>query len=258
MRYQREDELSKAIRSSEEKWMPLHSNESAAAFSLIDERRRDQASHFILRLAFCSSPDAIRWFVTQECLLFRIRFSNEMSKERTDFLRRTNAHLAPLNVTEKAQVQEHLRKCSPGRELEDFYKVPFEYVPDLISRRAVYLHGGWAFVPKSESFSVIMTRFRENLEFWMERTARELPGLRDDRLIPLLQLVKTTDSSATDTSRGIVQGKLTAADLDAVSIHKSLLSYSSSRQVHISHLVCFNFISVENKTVILNMADGNN
>jgi DNA primase large subunit len=225
MKFQREDELSKAIKTAEDKWMPLHSNESAATYSLLEERRRDQAAHFILRLAFCSTADSIRWFVTQECLLFRIRFHLEMSRERSDFLKRTNSHLIPVDPSEKMAVLEHIRKCSPGKEMDDFFKVPFEFVPDLVGRRGVYLHKGYAYVPKCDSFSIVMTKFKENLEFWMERTARELPSLRDDRLLPLLRLVKTSDSSSTDVSRGFVEGKLTSADLDAVPMTTHTNSY---------------------------------
>lgn len=196
--------------------MALHANDSAAVYSLFDERRRDHASHFILRLAFCSTADSIRWFITQECLLFRIRYYNEMSRDRSEFLRCTNANLVPVDMIEKTSIQEHLRKASPGKEMDEFFKVAFEHVPDLVSKRAVYLRGGNAYVPKCDSFSIVMTRFRENLDLWMERTARELPGLRDDRLLPLLNLVKATDSSVTDQSRGFVEGKLTAADLHPV------------------------------------------
>lgn len=222
MRLQREDELRKAIRGVEDKWLPLHSNESGAAYNLLDERRKDHASHYILRLAFCNSADAIRWFVTQECLLFRIRFANEMSKERTDFLHNSNAALQPISSEEKRELMDELKKCSPGKELDDYYRVPFEFVPDLVAKRALLLRKGWAYVPKSDSFSMVMTKFKEDLEFWMERTAREIVSIRDERIMPLLQLVKTTDSTVvSDTSRGFVEGKLTADGLDSVVIASS-------------------------------------
>lgn len=239
MRNTREDEIVKAIKTAEDKYLPLHSNESSSSFPLLEERRRDQASHFILRLAFCNNSESIRWFVTQECALFKARFSHELVKDRMDFLKYSNSYLAPISSSEKEQVTEQLRKCSPGKESDEFYKVPFEFVPELVSRRTVFLKGGWAFVPKSESFSLIMTKFRENLEFWMERTAREIPTLRDERLLPLLQLVKTTDNSATDATRGVVDGKLTADTLDAASTHFPLCMYqlytSGKLDNHLKH-----------------------
>lgn len=218
LKYQREDELSKAIRIADEKWLPLHSNESSTAYPLAEERRKDHASHFILRLAFCSSADRIRWFVNQECCLFRIRFHHERAKERADFLKVCTTHLVPVPPNEKAQLFDLLKQGSPGKETDDFFKVPFELVPDLLSRRACLIRGGYAYIPRGDSFSVIMTRFRENLEFWMERTSRELATLRDDRLLPLLTLVTTSKVPGTpsNASQGFLEGKLTAADMETV------------------------------------------
>jgi hypothetical protein len=52
-----------------------------------DERRKDHVSHFILRLAYCKSEDLRRWFLTQECDLFRYRFDLEDSESVSDFLK---------------------------------------------------------------------------------------------------------------------------------------------------------------------------
>jgi hypothetical protein len=51
--------------------LPLHVNESSAAFDVEKERRDDLASHYILRLAMADNRDNIRWFVQNEVTLFR-------------------------------------------------------------------------------------------------------------------------------------------------------------------------------------------
>lgn len=51
--------------------LPLHVNESSAAFDVERERRNDLASHYILRLAMADNRDNVRWFVQNEVNLFR-------------------------------------------------------------------------------------------------------------------------------------------------------------------------------------------
>lgn len=165
--------------------------------NVIEETRRlDQASHFILRLAFCQTAENIRWFVTQETILFRIRFHLASMDEKEAFVNQnTLIKLSYINEIEKNRILPLLKQCSPGREHESFVKINFELVPDLVARKAIFLKKGDAFVPKSHSFSILLTVFQENLEFWMARTAREIPKLNvsDDRLIPILNQLKTHD-----------------------------------------------------------------
>ncbi len=221
MRFQREDEIAKAVKAAEEKYMPLHGNKSAHSYSLFEERRRDHASHYILRLAYCTTAENIRWFTTHELALLRFRFANDLASDRADFLASCPIAFEPISDGERAALADRLQQpfaATSAASGEEYVRVPFELVPDLVTKRAVYLQGGWAYLARADSFSVIMTHFRDALTIWMERTARELPLLRDERLLPLLALVKSADASdATEgdaAARGFVHGsKLTASDI---------------------------------------------
>lgn len=46
--------------------------------------------------------------------------------------------------------------------------MPFEVAADLVQRRCVFLKSGFAFVPKNESFSMVLYNFKIQLEKEMQ------------------------------------------------------------------------------------------
>ena len=61
------------------------------------EERKDQISHFILRLAFCRTEELRRWFITQECHLFRLRFERLTDLEQSEFMAANNLKFESLS-----------------------------------------------------------------------------------------------------------------------------------------------------------------
>lgn len=225
VRQVKEEEFSQRLRVLEDKYMPLHSNEAHKGYSLDEERRRDQLSHHILRLGFCQKEDTRRWFLAQEVALFKYRYQQERSEERLKLLQLAVPHAIPVEEAEKHALHEDLVAASGSLAWQEgvYFKVPWEQVTDLIASRSVLIVQGWAYVPRSDSASMILHCFRARLERALEMMARGLPRLHDEeegRLLPLLLHIcdgMEQDDGASRHAHGVPV--LAASDIDKYSGH---------------------------------------
>jgi DNA primase large subunit len=124
------------------------------------DRKRDLASHFILRAAYCSTGEQRRWFLTQECALFRHRLEALMKIPAAfkRFLENVGITFERVDDAEKERLRAKLVSCPLGdsssshASLDDFsktmfYKIPFIQALDLVRSRLVYVEGGYVYVP---------------------------------------------------------------------------------------------------------------
>lgn len=181
--------------------------------SLYQERKKDHYSHYILRLAFCRSEELRNRFVRSETSLFKLRYQTMSSQEQRDFVASIDLPWEEVTESEREQFQSQLLACShmairsalmqtveyqrTQRVTEDqitqymtttkFYKLPFEYVPELISGRQCFLHHGYAYVGEFQRLTLISNEFSKFLAEQLKLTMRALPTLdEDDRLVPVL------------------------------------------------------------------------
>ena len=127
-------------------------------------KKRDVASHFILRAAYCSTEEQRRWFLTQECALFRHRLEKVMNNPKAFrmFLENVSITFDRIDYAEKERLRDKLMACPTGEPSEkgsvthfslddfattSFYKVPFLQALDLVKFRLVYIERGYAYVP---------------------------------------------------------------------------------------------------------------
>ena len=105
------------LKPVESKCLPLHFNyaENVPDQVLDEERRKDAISHFVLRLAFCKkcalccwrgiveltlfSEDLRRWFLSQECTLFKLRFEAESRRDKMEFMKLAGLNYEPVCIT---------------------------------------------------------------------------------------------------------------------------------------------------------------
>ena len=213
------------------KHLPLSAN-SAAAGGVIDqhlreERKKDHYSHFILRLAFSGTEDLRRRFARVETMLFKLRYQIDDGKERRAFVDSLNLNWEMVSHDEKRQSAEQLLSAYPGlKRLEDenWFKVDWTRVPELVEHRSIFLRKGKAYVPMREQTSMIMTEFSNRLEKALELTSRALPRLdEDDRLSPILNhLAKnfaTPDAAFADSDAALPGAPINASSIDNLSQH---------------------------------------
>ncbi|KAF8324690.1 eukaryotic and archaeal DNA primase, large subunit-domain-containing protein [Cantharellus anzutake] len=175
-----------------EKHLQLHSN-SEKEYNLDEERWKDRVSHFILRLAFCRTDELRGKFVRAETDLFRVRFAEAKQAERDAFLASKRFSGEPISDDEKAQLKRQLMdttfsiRTEEDFAKENFYRVPWTKVTDLVAQRRVFLKRGHAYVPSTLQSSIIFQEFQARLANALELTARALPRLdEDDRLLPII------------------------------------------------------------------------
>lgn len=192
---QRGDLFEAAMKKATSENMSMKLSNIGTRVELYDERRMDHVSHFILRLAYCKSEELRRWFLSQECELFRHRFSNLQSSELTmAFLKESGMEYDPIDQETKESLAPKLVACDTIKRRNeeeimktDFYKVNFEQAIELVRKRQVYLEKGYAYVPKTDLMTLIVGAFRAKLSAALTATSRALPNLEEDsRLLPML------------------------------------------------------------------------
>ncbi|WVF69690.1 hypothetical protein IAT40_004469 [Kwoniella sp. CBS 6097] len=217
-------QLVSAIQSYTKQHLPLSSN-TARAVNLDEERRRDEIGHWVLRLAFCRSPDLRARFIRSEVALFKNRFESDDVNERAAFLRSLEFDWQVVNESEKQTHAENLKKCMWGQKedafkAESWFKVPWYTVPDLVGSRRVYVRAGMAYVPQSLQISLVLQAFASRLEKALELTAKNLPRLdEDERLGPVIEHLASSFLSgigATDYQPANGSGSGTAVTAEMV------------------------------------------
>ncbi|KAJ3016303.1 hypothetical protein HKX48_004117 [Thoreauomyces humboldtii] len=198
------DAVDKFILASQEKHLQLSRNirlNGLGPERLYSERRKDHISHFILRLAYCRTPDLRKWLAKQETALFMFRFRQEEQAERQRFVASLRLDMPLVTEKERAQLATQLRYTHGFSQDQlnatSFYRVPFESVLRLVARQKVFVKDGWAYVPEKDQPVLIANAFRSHLLAALEATAKAVPRMdEDDRLVPVLTSISKQYLSA--------------------------------------------------------------
>ena len=228
-----------------EKHLRLSSNRSRSS-EMGMERKKDHYSHWTLRLAFSGTADLRERFARLETQLFKLRLQQDDLLERRDFVESLPMSWQIVSDEEKNIWLDELRAATnhyKGDE-ENWFKVDWEKVPELVERRQVLLKKGKAYVHVREQQSMVVNEFSRTLESGLELAARFLPRMdEDNRLAPILhhlsQSFVAPDAGYSESSSIGDMASINASSIDGLSQHFPLCMQNLHRELrknsHLKH-----------------------
>ena len=226
-----ENEVSKKVKELTDKYLSEMTKEGSV--------RKDQISHFVLRLAYCQTEDLRRWLVDLEAELLRCRFQLLLTSEQQSFLERNRMTIRTVGDKEFSELREklvasvqcynrgvdanRLRQASPQEGAKSFFKVPFEQVTELVRSRRVFLHKGEAYVPYNQIAPLVVGHFKTQLQSALQVTAKSWVHIAENeesmRLSPIIQNLSKQylGPDYTESSKGNNGSRATISELPALS-----------------------------------------
>jgi DNA primase large subunit len=209
---------------------------------LYEQRRKDHLSHFILRLAYCKTPELQKWFCNLEARLFEMRYKQANKADRDIFLLENDIKFESVSREVMSNVTgiDHSAIREFYKDVDSFYKVPFGMVPELVAKRMVILHKGYAYVSVTDITILIVQTFTKHLMNELAKTAKALPRMdEDDRIMPILyNLAKQSISNEYVINTN--KDEITAQDIKGLVGHyppcMQALHNSLTRDLHLRHV----------------------
>ncbi|KXZ49386.1 hypothetical protein GPECTOR_21g612 [Gonium pectorale] len=181
----------------------------AAGSSREEDIRADLISHYVLRLAYCRTPELRKWFLAAEAELFRLKFGTYSPEEHEQFLAAHAPQYRPVPDDELGVVMGDIKQVSWTR------------VPELVSGRRVLLRGGWAYVSREALAPLVVAEFRTGVSKGLSEMARRwrqmFPAEEEQRLQPLVASLANRSLVADYSGVATRYGDVSAANLHQVS-----------------------------------------
>ncbi|KAG2443115.1 hypothetical protein HYH02_009528 [Chlamydomonas schloesseri] len=196
-----------------------------------EEVRADNISHYVLRLAYCRTAELRKWFLAQECEMFRLKFGTYSAQEHEAFLSEHAPQYKPVPADELESVMPDIMQVmrsnletreAMARVTADpkFYKVSWTRVPELVSQRRVLLRGGWAYVSREALAPLVVAEFRAGVSKGLSEMARRwrqmFPAEEEQRLQPLVASLTNRSLVADYSGVATRYGDVSAANLPQV------------------------------------------
>jgi len=183
----------------------------------------DQISHFILRLAYCKTDELKKWFIQQEVDLFRYKLYKLSNDDKIieNFIKENNLKYSPISENEKQQITPLLIEFGvqdKAIQSQNYYKVFFPEVMDLIKQRRVIVKAGYAYVTISEFSPILTNAFRANLSLQLTRLSKHLKVVEEDQRINELLTILREKNVAESFTEAETRDQLTAESIEQHSV----------------------------------------
>ena len=153
-----------------------------------EARKKDEASHFLLKLVYCTSSDQCKWFVRHERDLFLKRLEKYLlPREMNEFLRTSLG----FSYAVKVECNELTRVST------EEYKVPLHHATHLLlGKDALFPRGGFVSVPGDQLKFVAARLFEDLLEYSIQSVQSRSEEINeDDRIAALVKHLRSPGSS---------------------------------------------------------------
>lgn len=188
------------------------------------QTRKDEASHFLLRLALCEKSEYRSWLLATEVDLFSTRLQGTGVQFALRAIQRVNGpKVTEISREELNRFKMKLDSVArgPNRQRDNldhsYYKVVFEEVPSLVRHRRVFLHEGYAFVPARNVMDIVIFHFRTKLGEALE-TAMKARSVADND-VRMKSILKTIENRFTASDDAAKPFDATAA-IDRISLNE--------------------------------------
>lgn len=213
----------------------------------------DEASHFLLRLAFCKTHEHRSWFLIQEHDLFTTRLEGAGAEFALGAIQKADGPvIMPVSSSDMDKslfndldaVSRGPNYMAAGASGIRYYKIAFEHVPALVRHRKVLLRAGAAYVGERHILDVAAAQFRAKLNQSIVTASRAISFADDDiRMGPILKSIRAHFAAEAasrndfDPSRGVDSISLNElnSSLPAMPLCMSNMMTRLREQHHLRH-----------------------
>ncbi|CAG9312662.1 unnamed protein product [Blepharisma stoltei] len=167
---------------------------------------RDKASHFMLKLAYCSHAEEGKWWVNMETALFKMRLNNMTNP--SEVLRQANIS---FEIKTSADIECPLPEDKEAIGNGIRYKVPLS-LSACILKLGYFPIKGFCYVTREHIIDVIADLFRQGCDLALKEASKNI--ITDERLKSIINRITNPDADNVYENKAPKEKFVTLENLD--------------------------------------------